>query len=563
MKIIKIGGIEIPLVDYATGASAILGIRDSGKTVTSKGICEQLLEHDVHCVVFDAVGKWRWMKVAAEHSMGKAYKVVVAGGNAPDLPLTPQSVDEIVRASLRERVPLVIDLFHKTLSKADWRRIVQRAIHIIHYENEGGACHVFLEEAAEFVPQKIYDGETYAEVEKLVRMGGNASVGITLINQRSQEVNKAVLDNCSTALVLGCQVGKNAIEAVEKWIDRLDPETAKEVTTSLPKLQSGEAWVWTRKSLDHPSREKMPMCRSFHPDRRTPEVVLKSAKATDTAEFVAKLASSIPKVIEEQKANDPAELKRTIADLRRKLADQADRQPEVERLEVPVLGRAELALLNTVQKACGDAMRQSTEQARVLEAMHSSLVNIRVRASDAVRQPAQIRPSPIRPTSPTRLTHPTAPSNGTVSGGMRRMLIALAQRPGLTKKQLGVRAGLSSQSGTFGTYLGHLRSNGWIDGADAIRITPAGQSALGSYEPLPEGRDLLAYWLNELGQSGAGRMLANLAEVYPSSLTREELGERAAISSSSGTFGTYLGKLRTLELIQGGHELRASHEFFE
>src|SRR6185436_8398446 len=121
MKIIKIGGIEIPLVDYATGASAILGIRDSGKTVTSKGICEQLLEHDVHCVVFDAVGKWRWMKVAAEHSMGKAYKVVVAGGNAPDLPLTPQSVDEIVRASLRERVPLVIDLFHKTLSKADWR----------------------------------------------------------------------------------------------------------------------------------------------------------------------------------------------------------------------------------------------------------------------------------------------------------------------------------------------------------------------------------------------------------------------------------------------------------
>jgi hypothetical protein len=46
--------------------------------------------------------------------------------------------------------------------------------------------HIFLEEAAEFAPQRIgHDqGSIYAEIEKLARMGGNAGLGYTLINQR-------------------------------------------------------------------------------------------------------------------------------------------------------------------------------------------------------------------------------------------------------------------------------------------------------------------------------------------------------------------------------------------
>jgi len=43
MKDILIGSIKVPLIDYAVGAAAVLGIRDSGKTVTAKGIAEQLI----------------------------------------------------------------------------------------------------------------------------------------------------------------------------------------------------------------------------------------------------------------------------------------------------------------------------------------------------------------------------------------------------------------------------------------------------------------------------------------------------------------------------------------
>lgn len=576
----------MPIVDYAIGASAVLGIRDSGKTVTSKGIAEQLLEAGVPIIVFDAVGKWRWMKVAAPH--GKAFKIVVAGGREPDLPLTPHSVPEIVRAALRERIPLIIDLFSKDLSKSDWRKIVQTAIHIIHYENEGGAVHVFLEEAAEFVPQKVYDGETYAEVEKLVRMGGNASVGITLINQRSQEVNKAVLDNCSTALILGCQVGKNAIEAVEKWIERLDPKTAEEVTTSLPHLKAGEAWVWTRKSLTEPSREQMPMCRSFHPDRRTPEVVLKSAKPTDTAEFVAKMAASIPKVIEEAKANDPAELKRTIAKLKRELAVEKEEvvKPRVETKvkEVSVLSKSERNRLTALVKAfdkfhmIGLAI---ADKATFLEAQLSAL-KTEIRFFKAKLQPSKNESAHEATERRWPLTAPSAPiprevfqkplskyapePNGDWNPGKceRRLLAVLSQFPeGCNRRKLILLAGYA-WSGSTQNALGALRTHGAIEGGNdsVMTITDTGRQYADEW--IPTGYALIDFWLNFQHFGKCERTLLKCFVEYPEGLDKEKLLKVSGYEWSGSTQNA-LGALRTAGVIVGKNNetMRLSDELLE
>lgn len=150
-------------------------------------------------------------------------------------------------------------------------------------------------------------------------------------------------------------------------------------------------------------------------------------------------------------------------------------------------------------------------------------------------------------------------------GGLRRMLIALAQRQqGLTRQQLGVRACLSSRSGTFDTYLSRGRQAGWItSGHDGrLLITDAGEAALGQYDPLPTGSELLAYWTRQLG-GGAARMLQALAQVYPNALSRDDLGEASGLSARSGTFDTYLSRMRTLELVTGKGELRASEELFD
>jgi hypothetical protein len=108
-----------------------------------------------------------------------------------------------------------------------------------------------------------------------------------------------------------------------------------------------------------------------------------------------------------------------------------------------------------------------------------------------------------------------------------------------------------------------MRSSGWLDGGPGdFRLTQTGLAALGSYEPLPQGRDLLEYWLRDLGNSGAARILRALAESYPKSMTRAELGEAAVLSDRSGSFDTYLSRLRSLELVVGRGELTASEELF-
>lgn len=61
----------------------------------------------------------------------------------------------------------------------------------------------------------------------------------------------------------------------------------------------------------------------------------------------------------------------------------------------------------------------------------------------------------------------------------------------------------------------------------------------------------------------AARMLDALAGAWPNPVTKVQLGELAGLSASSGTFGTYLGKLRALELVDGTHELRLSEELME
>ncbi len=288
-KVIKIGTVQIREEDYAIQANAILGIRGTGKTTLAKSIAEQMLDAHIPIIVFDPTGVWRYLKRGAKKGT-RGYPIVVAGGVEPDLQLTPSTAAEIVRAAIKEEISLVIDLYDRKLSKSDWRRIVRDCFRTLMYENEG-VRHIFLEEAAEFAPQRVQDGETYSEVEKVVRMGGNASLGITLINQRSQEVNKAVLELCEN-LILMKQRGSHAITALEKWIDKVAPDQAKRITEGMPQMAAGVAWVF-RGDDAHAKITKSNTLHTFHPDRRHPEAIKRAGKAPDVDKFVSRLGARL------------------------------------------------------------------------------------------------------------------------------------------------------------------------------------------------------------------------------------------------------------------------------
>jgi hypothetical protein len=140
----------------------------------------------------------------------------------------------------------------------------------------------------------------------------------------------------------------------------------------------------------------------------------------------------------------------------------------------------------------------------------------------------------------------------------------LAQYPqGRSKVQVAVLTGYAAAGGGFNNYLGALRSQGLIEGdGDRLTITEAGIRALGSWEPLPTGSALIDYWRSRLGKAER-LILERLTQVYPGALTKEEVATKAGYEANGGGFNNALGRLRTLELVQGRGEIRASDNLFE
>jgi len=129
--------------------------------------------------------------------------------------------------------------------------------------------------------------------------------------------------------------------------------------------------------------------------------------------------------------------------------------------------------------------------------------------------------------------------------------------------QVAVLAGYAATGGGFNNYLGALRSRGLIEGyGDRLGITEAGIPALGSWEPLPTGPGLIDHWRGRLGKAER-LILETLTQVYPDPLTKEEVAAKAGYEANGGGFNNALGRLRTLELVQGRGKLRANDTLFD
>ena len=139
----------------------------------------------------------------------------------------------------------------------------------------------------------------------------------------------------------------------------------------------------------------------------------------------------------------------------------------------------------------------------------------------------------------------------------------LAQYPkGKSKVQVAVLTGYAATGGGFNNYLGALRSRGLIVGdGDRLTISKAGIQALGSWDPLPAGAALIDYWRNRLGKAER-LILEALTQAYPDLMSKEEVAAKAGYEPSGGGFNNALGRLRTLELVQGRGKLQGSDNLF-
>lgn len=586
---IDLGAVSIDPSEYAIQGNAILGIKETGKSYFATAMGERLMQAGVPIIALDPIGIWRFLRVAGK---GAGFPVVVAGGEHGDLPLRPEATTEIVRAAMREGVSLVLDLYELGLSKSEWRRIVEAAVRTLLYENKGrGVRHIFIEEAAEFAPQRIGpdQGRVYSEIEKLARMGGNAQLGYTLINPRAAEVNKAVLELCDS-LFLFRQKGKNAIEGLGKWLEAAGADGAKEVQRSLSTLKQGECWAWLGQA-DRPILvPRTPEKRTFHPDRRAaPQAITAAEQRTvNVSAFVETMKGSLEKIIEEAKANDPAELKKQIAELRRELQAARDERETAGGAGEPAVdeealdrahaeglekgrqegfaegirhGQAEWAeYLPKMKERAGQIAHDATALGERLVEFTISGGNYTnpmltpARAGQTVEVVPRQNLPPRRETValPRRQSEPS----GDLSGPQRKIIDGLAELESIGAREpkrilVANMAGYSHVNSTgFAKALSNLSATGLVayPGSSTVALTPAGRA-----KATPAGKPLTTRELHERIAAvldGPGRLILTAVLRHPRGLTRPDLARECNYGHVNSTgFAKALSRMHSLGFV--------------
>lgn len=527
-------------VDAVTETFGILAKKGAGKSNAAVVMAEEMHAAGVPWVAIDPKGDW-WGLRAAGDGKAPGLPIVVFGGRHGDVPLEPTAGALLADLVLDQQLTCVLDV--SEFSKADTRRFLLAFADRLYRQANDDPLHLFLEEAHEYLPQQVRgdDANLVNAWQRIVKQGRFKGLGCTLVTQRSAALNKDVLTQVDTLIVLRTTSPQDRA-AVKAWVDV--HADASDMLATLPSLESGEAWVWSPECDGTLTRIRFRRRRTFD-SGATPKVGQKRRTPSTLADVdLAAITERMAETIEKTKADDPKHLRTRIRDLEQQLASARAEVPEPERIEVPAI---EPTVLEQLQNAVED-----------LDDIRATIVTglNRITTPDSPGRPTRRTDAGARRPAATpeaRVEQPTRPTTRPAGqgpdvqlrAGARRMVESLGHMAPLrlTKSQWGTVARLKTSGGTWSTYLGEIRRAGLIDETPAgYTLTDAGFDYLG-VRPDPLTATELQDHYRTILRAGARAMLDALIEAYPRPLTRDELGEATGLATSGGTFSTYLGDL--------------------
>lgn len=544
-------------VDIVTETISILAKRGAGKTYTAMVIVEEMMKAMQQVIVLDPLDVW-WGLSLNESGKRTGLEVIILGGANADLPLEASSGKVVADFAIDTHLSLVISLRH--FSKNDQKRFVADFCEQI-YRRKGNLkdrapLHLVIDEADAFVPQRVFHGmeRMVGAIDDLVRRGRASGIGVTLITQRAAVVNKDVLTQTEVLVALRT-ISPQDQKAIKAWIDAHDAGKHDEFMKSLASLPIGQAWFWSPGLLDVFDLIKVRRRETFD-SSRTPKVgerVLQKKRKQKVPLHLLK--EQMAAAIERAKESDPEHLKAKIRKLEAEASKKAEPPAPKEKIVEKGLPKSQI---NEIVRICN---RVALEAGR-FEKFVGKLMPLlnKVDPQPLRRQPPPIvarrwdLDSPDAPRRSARAPRPEAASgaekNGKLGSGHRRILTVLAQYPdGRSKIQVAVIARYRHSGGGFNNYLCDLNTAGYIRRTgDQLQITESGLEALGSFDPLPTGRDLLRYWMEQKSLDRCAReILRVLAD--NDGLSKDTLAEMAGYAPNGGGFNNALSRLRSLELI--------------
>ncbi len=562
----------------------VLGKTGSGKSSVLRYLVEHLLEHKKLVCVVDPKGDWHGMKVAAD-GKSPGYPLIGFGDfrdpKATDVPINAQSGKHVAELIASGNRPCIIG-FRGWMPGQMTKFWIDFASTL--FNANSGELYLVGDEFHNMAPKgKVLDpeaGRCLHWSNRIMSEGRGNGIICLIASQRPQKVHNDTLTCCETLIAMRV-IHEADRQAIKDWIDGCGvKEQGAEMLREIAGMPRGEAYVWSPEIGYGPKRVRFPLFQtfdSFAPPQLQRSIAAKGWADVDLADVREKLAASI----EEAKANDPRELKAQIQKLQCELQVARSQKPapvETKVVEKPVLKDDQVERIEKVYEKLSALFASfasgTKEVSDALSLLHRTQAFGPPPPASVKKLYEQERAASIKTINqPLHDTEVIAKNNGSTrtyfqnggpTGGLRRIMVALANRPGISASQVGVRAQLSSSSGSFSTYLSRGKSMGWIEGdRSSLRLTEIGLNALGEYESLPQGTELLNYWLSSLGDSGAARMLRHLAAQHPNTSTAYQVAEASGLSAASGSFSTYLSRLKSLELVSGPRSaLKCSDELF-
>lgn len=492
----------------------------------------------------------------------------VLAGKGGDCPAEPRSAALLARRLLELGTSAILDLYE--LAPSDRILFVRRFVEAL-VDAPRELWHpvlVVIDEAHTFAPEKGHGEAQSAEaVARLMSQGRKRGFAGVLATQRLSKLAKDVAAEANNVLI-----GRAVLDVDQKRAAAALGMSSGDAASKLRSLKSGHFYAFGPALSGDVVEVHVGDVSTSHP-----KAGQRTAPPPPPRERVRKILGQLADLPKEAEAElrTITEAKQRVAQLERELAAARRAQPEpvVERVEVPVLTERELERLETLRKLVEitpqNLERTLRETAKcVAEGFGELAAALRARTPSASAQTRRA-PPPATNGAARQQPAPRARSSGSDGPGKplpkceRRILTALAQyEDGRTLRQVALLAGYAKNGGGFNNGLSALRSSGLIEGGrDCLRITPDGVAALGSFEPLPTGQELLAHWMAQLGKAER-EALTVLVEAYPEALSKEELAGRtkSQYAADGGGFNNALSRLRTLELVDGRGELRASEE---
>lgn len=557
-----------------------LGKTGAGKSsALRRAFVEPMLTEHIPTCILDPKGDWWGLKLSKD-GRHPGYDIPIFGGRHADIPITPDAGAAIGELWATGNWSCILDL-RGWMPGERGQFFVGFASAL--YDKNVGRRWVVMDECHNFAPKgKVLDpqaGKSLHWANKLASEGRGLGINLIGASQRPQKVHNDFLTSCETLVAMRVLHASDR-EAYKDWIDGCgDPKVGKEMLAAIANLKRGMGYVWAPEYEFGPELVTFPMFETY--DSFKPQEP--DTKLTGWAEVdLESLQSKLKTVIDEATENDPGRLKKRIRELEAERKGDDDWNPDaIERARTEgydhgyrtgygdAAAAAKLRtdnLLGAIQSVISTAVDSHTilptpsAFRRANPGLDDSSLAMKYAFEGAKRK------DPFRVNETGTIigvdfsSGPDRTAIGTGQGeklkaAERALLTVCAQKRSVTKVQLSILSGYSIRSSSFSNALGALRSKGYVEKGEPIRITDIGLKALGSYEPLPSGRQLIEHWMGQLKQ--AERELLRVV-VRRGSVSKEQLSKESNYSATSSSFSNALGRLRSLELVERGDPIRLS-----